>query len=98
MITHLFNADGELLMIRGEDPAEIHRLAVLYVTADGWLEVADTPEDIRVTPIRAIPTCGESCGCGNPGTHYLPVRRGGRGSFRGAFVNIHTRGLRRADV
>ena len=92
MITHLFNADGELLMIRGEDPAEIHRLAVLYVTADGWLEVADT--DIRVTPIRAIPTCCESCGCGNPGTHYLPG--GGRGSFRGAFVNI--RGLRRADV
>ncbi|MBO4273108.1 hypothetical protein [Microbispora triticiradicis] len=90
-ITHLFGSDGPMLMVRGEDPAEIHRLATEWVAEEdpGWMEVTDSPEDISVVSIRAVPGCGWPCDCGNRTTHYLRGR-GGRGSFRGAFVNIHT--------
>lgn len=88
-IRELRGDNGPMLVIRGEDPAEIHRLAMEWATEDGS-EVSEDLEDVQVISIRAINWCWSwICDCGQPGRHYIQARPGSRGSFRGAFVELH---------
>jgi hypothetical protein len=91
-IYDLWNDEGPVLLIRGEDPRRIHELAAEHTHAGG-LVLADSPEDIRIDNIRAVPCRpeghdGDLGWCdGSMTVHYLPGV-GGRGSFRGAFVKV----------
>lgn len=85
----LHGEEGPLLMVRGTDPAVIHAAAAEWAAEDGTA-VSDDVADVLVRSIRAIAWCPiEACGCGNPGKHYIPTTPGSRGSFRGAFVELH---------
>ncbi|HEY9372560.1 hypothetical protein [Streptomyces sp.] len=88
-VTQLNGDNGPLLLIRGEDPAEIHRLATEWAAED-CSGVSTAPQDVQVISIRAIAWCDHwTCGCGEPGRHYIQAAPWSRGSFRGAFVELH---------
>jgi hypothetical protein len=95
LIYDLYNDEGPVLLIRGDDPRMILDVATKHARGEG-LVVTDTLADIRVSNVRAVPCNpegheGELGWCdGSMTVHYMP-ERGGRGSFPGAFVNVSYR-------
>lgn len=89
----LHGEEGAMLLIRGEDPHEIHRLALDWVRDEEdpeWVRVCEGADEVTVQSIRAVGWCPQGvCECGGRGTHYMDAQPGSRGSFRGAFVALH---------
>ena len=95
LIYDLYNDEGPVLLIRGDDPKKIYELARDH-TADQGRVLIDTPETIRIDNIHTYP-CNPNGHEDFPGwcdgdmrVHYR-AGIGGRGSFSGAFVEIQHR-------
>ncbi|GAB2468550.1 hypothetical protein GCM10027187_40940 [Streptosporangium sandarakinum] len=84
----LAGTEGLALLVCGDDPADLHRRAVEFAAGDD-VTVDDSPADVRVRSVRALPWCGPLCQWCGDGVHYAAAPDGAEGAFRAALIGCH---------